>query len=51
MNLNLGDDSTLPPDEPPPKMTVSREKVLEEAKKALEGKSEKRGVSLVVIGE
>ena len=40
-----------PPDEPPPKMTIAREKVLEEARKALQGDGEKKGVSMVVIGE
>ena len=48
--LNL--DTPEPPiDEPPPKITVSREKVLEEARKALQGKDDRKGVSLVVIGE
>lgn len=47
--LNLG--TPEPIDEPPPKITVSREKVLEEARKALEGKDDRKGVSLVVIGK
>ena len=51
--LNLDSPEPRSPivDEPPPKITVSREKVLEEARKALEGKDEKKGVSLVVIGK
>ena len=31
-------------------MTIAREKILEEATKVLEGKEQKKGVSLVVIG-
>lgn len=49
--LNLTSNEAAPMDEPPPKITIAREKVLEEAKKMLEGKNEKKGVSLVVIGE
>lgn len=52
--LNLGEnDEEGVVDEPPPKMSIAREKVIEEAKKALEEeeKSGKKGVSLVVIGE
>lgn len=52
--LNLGEkDEEGAVDEPPPKMSIAREKVIEEAKKALEEeeKSGKKGVSLVVIGE
>lgn len=39
--------------EEPPKMALAREKVIEEAKKKLEarGDTDKRGVSLVVIGK
>lgn len=50
--LNLGDKEEDVVDEPPPKMSLAREKVLEEAKKAIEDeqKSGKKGVSLVVIG-
>lgn len=51
--LNLGEkDEEGVVDEPPPKMSIAREKVLEEAKKAMEEeqKSGKKGVSLVVIG-
>ncbi|KAF7800114.1 hypothetical protein EIP86_011359 [Pleurotus ostreatoroseus] len=45
--LNLDSPEPRSPivDEPPPKITVSREKVLEEARKALEGKDEKKGSS------
>lgn len=38
--------------EEPPKMTLAREKVVEEAKKALDARGDgKKGVSLVVIGK
>lgn len=49
--LNLDDETVLPIDEPPPKITVAREKVLEEARKQLEGNADKKTVSLVVIGK
>lgn len=50
--LNLNSEPRTPPiDEPPPRITIAREKVLEEAKEALQDKDEKKGVSLVVIGE
>lgn len=49
LNLNIKEDEPLP-EEPPPKITIAREKVLEEAKKASEGNGSKRGVSLIVIG-
>lgn len=52
--LNLGEkDEEGVVDEPPPKMSIAREKVIEEAKKALEEEEQsgKKGVSLVVIGE
>ncbi|TCD66818.1 Hsp70 suppressor, GTPase facilitates ribosomal subunit dissociation [Steccherinum ochraceum] len=48
--LNLTAKESVPEEEPPPKITIAREKVLEEARKMLEGKDEKKGVSLVVIG-
>ncbi|GJE84935.1 EF Tu GTP binding domain-containing protein [Phanerochaete sordida] len=49
--LNLmQDDDAVQADEPPPKITIAREKVLEEAKQALQGDSDKRAVNLVVIG-
>ena len=52
--LNLfsnGDEDRIM--EEPPKMALAREKVIEEAKKKLEarGDTDKRGVSLVVIGK
>lgn len=47
--LNLTTEAPVM-EEPPPKITIAREKVLEEARKMLEGKDEKKGVSLVVIG-
>ena len=47
--LNLNPENEVI-QEPPPKMTMAREKVLEEAKQALQGKDKKRGVNLVVIG-
>lgn len=52
--LNLGEkDEEGVVDEPPPKMSIAREKIIEEAKKALEEeqKGGKKGVSLVVIGK
>ncbi|TFK56181.1 EF Tu GTP binding domain-containing protein [Heliocybe sulcata] len=51
--LNLNDDETEGPvvDEEPPKVTMAREKLLEEARKAIEASEKgKRGVSLIVIG-
>lgn len=48
--LNLNTPEEQVPDEPPPKMTIAREKLLEEARKAVQGESEKKGVSMVVIG-
>ena len=50
LNLNP-EESPRQLDEPPPKMTMAREKVLEEAKRALKGKDDKRSVNLVVIGK
>lgn len=50
LNLNIGND-TMQPEEPPPKMTMARESVLEEARRALKGKDDKRSVNLVVIGK
>lgn len=52
--LNLTrDDSADNVDEPPPKITFAREKLLEEAKRAIsaEGENQKKAVSLVVIGK
>ena len=37
--------------EEPPKVNMAREKVLEEAKRALEADDEKKGISIVVIGD
>lgn len=51
LNLNTPREPQTPPDEPPPKITMAREKVLEEAKKALEDKGERKGVSMVVVGK
>ncbi len=51
LNLDTPEGAETPPDEPPPKITIAREKVLEEARKALEGTGDKKGVSLVVIGK
>jgi len=49
--LNLGPSEPVDViEEPPPKMALAKEKVLEEARKALKGKDGKKGVSLVVIG-
>ena len=50
MNLNAVDEPGPVVEEPLPKITIAREKVLEEAKSALEAKGQKKGVSLVVIG-
>lgn len=49
LNLTSKEDE-VPMDEPPPKITIAREKVLEEAQKAIDGDGSKKGVSLVVIG-
>ena len=52
LNLTVGAGLKTPPvEEPPPRVAMAREKLLEEAKKALEGKDDKRAVSLVVIGK
>ena len=51
LNLRPEDGLSTPTaDEPPPKIAMAREKLIEEAKKMLENKDEKKGVSLVVIG-
>ena len=48
--LNLGsEEQSMIVDEPPPKISLAREKVLEEARKILETEG-KKGISLVVIG-
>lgn len=49
--LNLVSDEDERSQEEAPKMTFATEKLLEEAKKKLEGATDKRGLSLVVIGE
>lgn len=49
LNLDAGEAQETV-DEPPPKMSLAREKVLEEARKALEDTTKKKAVSLVVIG-
>lgn len=51
--LNLNNDKPTDPEEEPPKMTIAREKVLEEAKRALDVDSQtgKKGINLVVIGK
>lgn len=52
LNLNTPDLAAGPPvDEPMPKITLAREKVLEEARNALQAKDQKKSVSLVVIGK
>lgn len=50
--LNIGENDEVSMEETPPKMSIAREKVIEEAKAALEEeeKTGKKGVSLVVIG-
>lgn len=50
-SLNLNSKENEVPDEPPPKMTVSREKALEEALRMVQSKDGKQSVSLVVIGD
>jgi hypothetical protein len=54
-SMNLGEPagpSTSAGEEPPlPKISLAREKVLEEARKAASGEGTKPVVSLVVIGE
>lgn len=50
--LGLGVEEKSPVQEEPPRMAIAREKVLEEAAKALEAESKgQAAVSLVVIGE
>jgi elongation factor 1 alpha-like protein len=48
---SIGDEEKVI--EEPPKMVLAREKVIEEAKKALDarGETDKRGVSLVIVGK
>ena len=50
LNIAYGDEEKVT--EEPPKMALGREKVIEEAKRVLDarGETDKRGVSLVVIG-
>lgn len=50
LNLDASDGGPVF-DEPPPKITIAREKVLEEATKALQAQDSKQNISLVVIGE
>jgi elongation factor 1 alpha-like protein len=51
--LNLSDTLTGKKQivEEPPKVSMAREKVLEEAKRALEADEGKKGISIVVIGD
>jgi elongation factor 1 alpha-like protein len=50
-SLNLQNSPDVFEEEEPPKMTLAREKVLQQAREALQGDSKgKRGISLVVIG-
>lgn len=50
--LGLGVEEKSPVQDEPPRMALAREKILEEAAKALEAESMgQAGVSLVVIGE
>lgn len=51
--LNLNNVKPAEPEEEPPKMTIAREKVLEEAKRALDVDSQtgKKGINLVVVGK
>jgi elongation factor 1 alpha-like protein len=50
--LGLGVEEKSPVQDEPPRMALAREKVLEEAAKALEAESKGQvGVSLVVVGE
>ena len=50
--LGLGVEEKSPVQEEPPRMALAKDKILEEAAKALEAESKgQAGVSLVVIGE
>jgi hypothetical protein len=50
--LGLGAEETSPAQEESPRVALAREKILEEAAKALEAESKgQAGISLVVIGE
>ncbi|KAH7916813.1 hypothetical protein BJ138DRAFT_978480, partial [Hygrophoropsis aurantiaca] len=51
LNLTSIEPETIR-DEPPPKIAIEREKLLQEAKRVLEGNAinDKKAVSLVVIG-
>lgn len=51
LNLNIPDVAVSASDEPPPKMTLARDKLLEEANNALQEKNQKKSISLVVIGK
>ena len=50
LNLNGQNSHGIGYVEEPPKMSMVREKLLEEARRALNAESGKKGVSIVVIG-
>jgi len=49
--LNLNDNETNEVVEEAPKLSLAKEKVLEEAKRVLDREGEKKGISIVVIGD
>ncbi|KAJ3506778.1 hypothetical protein NLJ89_g6680 [Agrocybe chaxingu] len=50
LNLTPGATNQAEVLDEPPKMSIAREKVLEEARRALDTEEEKKGISIVVIG-
>ena len=49
--MNLNDNETNEVVEEAPKLSLAKEKVLEEAKRVLDREGEKKGISIVVIGD
>ncbi|EEB87351.1 hypothetical protein MPER_15317, partial [Moniliophthora perniciosa FA553] len=49
LNLTSAEKEREEKEEPPPKLTYEREKLLEEAKRAMDGGGGKKGVSLVCL--
>ena len=52
-NLQPREDESPRVDEPPPRVAIEKEKLLEEARRELQapGQGAKKGVSLIVIGK
>ena len=50
LNIQPSEENRQQVDEPPPKIAIARERLIEEVKVAFENKNEKKNISLVVIG-